>query len=92
VNAWPAAVPDRHACESYIPGRARAWDPGTRDRGRRAACADIMSELPAFGRALPGGEVKILRRPACGQRGQASDMGPIIITFTEADYGKKRGI
>jgi hypothetical protein len=79
-------------CESGIPGRAGAWDPGTRDRGRRAACADIMSELPAFGQARPGGEVKTLRRPACGQRGQASDMVPIIITFTEADYGKKRGI
>ena len=78
-------------CESYIPGRAGAWDPGTRDRGRRAACADIVSELPAFGRARPGGEVKTLRETCLraagpGKRNEAY----LIITFTEADYGKKR--
>ena len=31
-------------------------------------------KLPAFDRAQSDGEVKILRRPACGQRGQAGGM------------------
>jgi len=56
-------------------------------RGR----ADIVSELPAFGRARPGGEVKTLRETCLRAAGPGKRNGAhLIITFTEADYGKKR--
>ena len=77
--------------ESHFPGRAGAeipWHTGSWLDVQPAP--DIVSETLRLRLGTARRGVKILQRPACGLRDQASGMGVyLIIYLTEADYGKK---